>query len=51
MPKQFTDNHIIQGIEAKLGTSPVLKFDKIDHTKFIILHSQCNVKYNINGFK
>lgn len=47
MPQQFKDNDIIQGFEGKLSNSPFLKFDKINKSKFIIVHSQCNVKYEI----
>lgn len=51
MPQQFKDSDIIQSFESKLANSAFLKFDKIHKTKFIIVHSQCNVKYDIEGFK
>ncbi len=51
MPQQFKDSDIIQSFESKLANSAYLKFDKIQKTKFIIIHSQCSVKYDIDGFK
>lgn len=51
MPQQFKDSDIIQSFESKLGKSDSLLFDKIHKNKFTILHSQCNVKYEIDGFK
>lgn len=51
MPQQFKDSDIIQSFESKLANSAFLKFDKIQKTKFIIIHSQCSVKYDIDGFK
>ena len=51
LPVQFKDNDIIEGFENKLSKSSCLEFDKIHKSKFIILHSQCNVKYDIEGFK
>lgn len=51
MPQQFKDNDIMEGFENKLSKCTVLKFDKIHKNNFIIIHSQCNVKYSIEGFK
>jgi len=51
MPQQFKDKDMVQGFENKLGTSPYLKFDILNKSKFVIVHSQCNVKYEIEGFK
>lgn len=44
MPLQFKDMDIISGFETKIK-SPQLKFDKLNRTKYILVHSQCNVKY------
>jgi hypothetical protein len=49
--QQFKDSDIIQGFESKLSQYPILKFDKFHKTDFTILHSQCQVRYNIDGFK
>ena len=51
MPQQFKDSDIIQSFQAKLSNSPFLKFDKLSKTKFIINHSQCSIKYDVEGFK
>ena len=51
MPPQFKDSDIFQSFQNKLSKSEHLKFDKTSQTKFTILHSQCNVKYEIEGFK
>lgn len=51
MPQQFKDCDIIQGFENKLSKCTALKFDKIHKNNFTIIHSQCNVKYSIEGFK
>lgn len=50
MPLQFKDSDIIAGFQSKLKT-PCLQFDKINKNKFTIVHSQCSVKYDIEGFK
>jgi myosin-7 len=49
--QQFKDSDIIQGFEAKLSKYHSLKFDKFHRNDFTILHSQCNVRYSIDGFK
>lgn len=50
IPIQFKDSDIITGFQ-KIPKSGCLEFDKIKKNKFTILHSQCNVKYDIDGFK
>jgi myosin heavy subunit len=50
MPIQFKDSDIINGFQTKLK-SQNLEFDKLSKNKFIIIHSQCSVKYEIDGFK
>jgi myosin heavy subunit len=50
MPIQFRDSDIINAFQTKLK-SQCLEFDKLSKNKFIIIHSQCNVKYEIDGFK
>jgi myosin heavy subunit len=50
MPVQFKDSDIISGFQSKLKT-PCLEFDKLNKNRFTIIHSQCNVKYDIEGFK
>jgi myosin heavy subunit len=49
MPQQYKDSDIISGF-AKIK-SDALKFDKINQSKFMICHSQCDVSYIIDGFK
>jgi myosin heavy subunit len=51
MPQQFKDDDIMQGLNSKLDNTKLLKFDKIHKNKFHIFHTQCEVVYNINGFK
>lgn len=50
MPIQFKDADMINGFQNKIK-STCLEFDKLNKNKFTILHSQCNVKYDIEGFK
>lgn len=48
---QFKDADMINGFQKKFDKSSCIEFDKINKNKFVILHSQCNVKYDIDGFK
>lgn len=50
IPIQFKDSDIINGFQ-KIPKSTCLEFDKMNKNKFIIIHSQCSVKYDIDGFK
>ena len=50
MPAQFKEADMINGFQ-KIPKTGCLDFDKHNKNKFIILHSQCNVKYDIEGFK
>jgi myosin heavy subunit len=50
MPIQFKDSDILNAFQTKLKSTH-LEFYKLSKNKFIILHSQCNVKYEIDGFK
>eukprot|EP00919_Chromeraceae_sp_WS-2016_P013989 GHVR01032999.1.p1 GENE.GHVR01032999.1~~GHVR01032999.1.p1 ORF type:complete len:118 (+),score=9.83 GHVR01032999.1:4260-4613(+) len=51
MPQQYKDEDMIQGFNNKLKGQKYLKFDKINNKKFMVIHSQCDVYYNVNGFK
>lgn len=42
---------MIEGFKSKLSNNKCLQFDKLNKNKFIIAHSQCNVKYDVDGFK
>ena len=50
MPQQFKDMDMVQSFENKLNSHNLI-FEKIEKNKFTIVHSQCSVKYNIDGFK
>jgi hypothetical protein len=45
MPMQFKDEDMMSGFQNKFSKNQHLEYDKINKTKFIIIHSQCNVKY------
>jgi myosin heavy subunit len=49
--QQLKENDIIQGFESKLNKYSTVKFDKFQRNDFTIVHSQCNVRYCIEGFK
>ena len=51
MPQQFKDEDMVAGFTTKLKNTPVIECDKIHNNKFLIKHSQCDVMYNIIGFK
>lgn len=42
---------MISGFQRDFGKNPLLKFDLIKKKNFTIIHSQCEVTYNIDGFK
>jgi hypothetical protein len=50
MPPQFKDADIMNAFQERLKV-PVIVFDKLNKGKFSIVHSQCGVKYDIEGFK
>ena len=42
---------MMHGFQRDYGKSSLLKFDLINKNNFTIVHSQCEVTYNIDGFK
>jgi myosin heavy subunit len=50
MPPQFKDTDIMSGFQNKLKSQSV-EFDKLNKSKFVVIHSQCSVKYDVEGFK
>lgn len=48
---QFKDEDMIAGFQRDYGKNPLLRFDLIKKNNFTIVHSQCEVTYNIDGFK
>lgn len=42
---------MVGGFSKKLVNTSILRFDKHDHHKFLIRHSQCDVMYTADGFK
>lgn len=49
-PSQFKDDDIIHGFATQLKNSR-LAFDKLHKHKFFLIHTQCQVCYNVTGFK
>lgn len=48
---QFKDEDMMLGFQRDFPKSKLIKFDLIKKTNFTIVHSQCEVTYNIEGFK
>jgi myosin heavy subunit len=48
---QFRDEDMISGFQRDFTVSKLIKFDLINKGRFTIIHSQCEVSYNIEGFK
>ena len=48
---QFGDVDMMHGFQRDFGKSSFLKFELINKKNFTIIHSQCEVTYNIEGFK
>jgi myosin-7 len=42
---------MISGFQRDFATSKLVRFDLINKNRFTIVHSQCEVSYNIEGFK
>jgi myosin heavy subunit len=42
---------MISGFQRDFSKSLLLRFDLIKKKNFTIIHSQCEVTYNIEGFK
>ena len=49
--QQFRDADMIHGFEKDFGKDKLLSFNKIHKTMFTVTHSQCQVTYDITGFK
>lgn len=49
--QQYKDLDIIQGLEKDIKDKAIIKFDKINKNKFTVIHSQCEVCYNVDGFR
>lgn len=45
LPQQYKDSDIINAFQFKIPKTGFLEFDKLNKSKFTIVHSQCNVKY------
>lgn len=48
---QFKDQDMMHGFQRDYGKSRLIRFDLINKNNFTIIHSQCEVTYNIEGFK
>ena len=48
---QFKDQDMMHGFQRDFGKSRLIKFDLLNKNYFTIIHSQCEVTYNIDGFK
>lgn len=48
---QYKDLDMISGFQRDFGKSKLLCFDLINKNIFTVVHSQCQVTYNIDGFK
>ena len=48
---QFKDADMIQGFESSFGKSRLVGFSKLERSVFTVNHSQCQVSYDISGFK
>ena len=48
---QFTDTHMIQSFESSFSKSKLIGFSKLQKSVFTVNHSQCQVSYDISGFK
>jgi hypothetical protein len=47
IPTQFKDGDMITGFQNDIKKAECLIFDKLNKMKFTIIHSQCDVKYDI----
>jgi myosin heavy subunit len=48
---QFKDEDMISGFQRKFNKNKLMRFDLLKKNNFTIIHSQCEVTYNIDGFK
>lgn len=48
---QFKDEDMISGFQRKFNKNKLMRFDLLKKKNFTIIHSQCEVTYNIDGFK
>jgi hypothetical protein len=44
---QFQDKDMINGFDKDFKSNKLIKFDRINKGRFTIIHSQCEVSYNI----
>jgi myosin heavy subunit len=42
---------MISGFQRKFNKNKLMRFDLLKKNNFTIIHSQCEVTYNIEGFK
>lgn len=49
--QQFKDQDMMHGFQRDFGKHRHIKFDLLNKNNFTIIHSQCEVTYNIVGFK
>jgi myosin heavy subunit len=42
---------MISGFQRKFNKNKLMRFDLLKKNNFTIIHSQCEVTYNIDGFK
>ncbi|CAM6006313.1 unnamed protein product [Sphagnum balticum] len=48
---QYKDQDIIHGFKRDFNKSKLIRFDLLSKSRFTVVHSQCEVSYNIEGFK
>lgn len=48
---QFKDQDMMHGFQRDYTKCNLIKFDLLNKSNFTIVHSQCEVTYNIEGFK
>ncbi|CAM6000776.1 unnamed protein product [Sphagnum balticum] len=48
---QYKDQDIVHGFQKDFSENKLIRFDLLNKNKFTVVHSQCQVTYNIDGFK